>query len=127
MMTARGCGNVASYLLQCLFFFREYNALLYEEVISMKAAIVFDNKNILWQESNENNIMQIRTTVMHINELFKQRGYIYLNQIYEAFFVYWDTQRCNHCILYADNEIRFEINNIFEDKPELGYLIDIIW
>ena len=108
-------------------FFREYNALLYEEVISMKAAIVFDNKNILWQESNENNIMQIRTTVMHINELFKQRGYIYLNQIYEAFFVYWDTQRCNHCILYADNEIRFEINNIFEDKPELGYLIDIIW
>ena len=108
-------------------FFREYNALLYEEVISMKAAIVFDNKNILWQESNENNIMQIRTTMMHINELFKQRGYIYLNQIYEAFFVYWDTQRCNHCILYADNEIRFEINNIFEDKPELGYLIDIIW
>ena len=93
----------------------------------MKAAIVFDNKNILWQESNENNIMQIRTAMMHINELFKQRGYIYLNQIYEAFFVYWDTQRCNHCILYADNEIRFEINNIFEDKPELGYLIDIIW
>ena len=108
-------------------FFLEYNVLLYEEVISMKAAIVFDNKNILGQESNENNIMQIRTTMMHINDLLKQRGYIYLNQIYEAFFVYWDTKRCNHCILYADNEIRFEINNIFENKPELGYLIDIIW
>lgn len=93
----------------------------------MKAAIMFDNKNILWEESNEDNIMQIRTTMEHINDLLKLRGYIYLNYIYEAFFVHWDTQRCNHCILYNGNEIRFEINNIFENKPELGYLIDITW
>ena len=93
----------------------------------MKAAIMFDNKNILWEESNEGNIMQIRTTMEHLNDILERRGYIYLNQIYEEFFVRWDTQRCNHCILYNTNGIRFEINNIFEGKPELGYLIDITW
>lgn len=93
----------------------------------MKAAIVFDKTNILWVNSNEYNIMQIKCNMERINDILRRRGYIYLNQIYEYFEAHWDVQRCNHCILYNDNEIRFEIYNIFEDKPELGYLIDIIW
>ena len=91
----------------------------------MKDIIMFDESNILWG-SNEQNIMQMRRNMTHINDILRQRGYIYLNQIYECFETNWDTQRYNHCILYNGKEIRFEIN-IFDDKPELGYLIDIIW
>ena len=91
----------------------------------MKDIIMFDESNILWG-SNEQNIMQMRRNMTYINCILRQRGYIYLNQIYECFEANWDTQRYNHCISYNGKEIRFEIN-IFDDKPELGYLIDIIW
>lgn len=70
------------------------------------------------------NLMFLREVERHINSLFKRRGYMYLNTIYETLGVKWNTEWDNICRNYEEGaRIKFDIDCISDQEM----MIDIYW
>ena len=79
------------------------------------------NQNTSWyaSKSKEADRMYIRLQETYVNDLLKYRGYVYINQIYEALGVKWDTERENLCCKYnGGNHIDFNVQSV-EDGFEI--------
>ena len=66
------------------------------------------------------NLMFIKHWVHFLNEVFKTRGYIYVNRIYESFGVKWDPRWENQCYIYEGQPIDFEVCDVDD-----GFVITI--
>lgn len=56
------------------------------------------------------------------NALFKVRGYLYINDIYEDLGVKWNPEWENHCYIYNNSKIEFKIT---QDGDDGGFIVDI--
>ena len=56
---------------------------------------IFDTGNPSWVWSKEWNCIFIEKTMDRLGVTLRSKGYVYLNEIYEAFGVKWDPQRDN--------------------------------
>lgn len=72
------------------------------------ANITFDKQNTNWTNDQSYNHMFLLMEERYINDLIRSRGYVYLNQIYEALDTKWNPNDENPCIKRGDvNLIRF--------------------
>lgn len=88
----------------------------------MLRKFTFDHTNINWTTNRDYNYLFVRSKGNYINELLKVRGYVYLNEIHQAFGVKWDPEWVNPCITYDyDDEIpiTFDINEVCENTFEI--------
>lgn len=87
--------------------------------------IMFDEKIDTWENNRDYNFMLLRHVEQRVNDLVRNRGYIYLNQIYETLGVNWNPEHENPCII-ADNRDRivFVEFEVFS-KPNNSYLVII--
>lgn len=60
--------------------------------------IAFDENASAWTPNRECNIMFLKTSERHINEIAMRQGYVYLNQIFEQLGVQWNPDDENPCI-----------------------------
>ena len=60
--------------------------------------IYFDKTCGYWNNDNKLNEYYVNHTMDYMRELVKHRGYVYLNQIFEALGATWDTRMGNLCI-----------------------------
>lgn len=58
---------------------------------------IFDNECIEWEMNAEMNLATLVYTREYLLRLYSARGYMYLNQICEAFGCKWDPTRYNDC------------------------------
>ena len=88
----------------------------------MNCKILFNRSTSAYVTPEYNyNLMFIRHTELHLNNLLTHRGYVYLNEIYDAFGVKWDPKDENVCCIYENNNcIRFDTRSIDD-----GFEIDI--
>lgn len=82
--------------------------------------VLFDYTNPNWTNERDYCVIFLRQVEHHINKFLKRRGYLYLNQIYEALCVKWNPDDENPCIRYDEKQnksIKFEMvelpNNAF--------------
>lgn len=87
--------------------------------------VVFDTKNTNWTNDRSHSHMFLFMEERYINDMIRSRGYIYLNQIYEALDIEWNPEYENPCIKRGNaNLIRFIEFEIF-DQPDNSILIMI--
>ena len=60
--------------------------------------IYFDKNSIYWNNDNKMNEYFLNSQTDYIRDLIKNRGYIYLNQIYEILGIKWEPKYENRCI-----------------------------
>lgn len=91
----------------------------------MYKSITFDETNVNWSNSKEENLMFLKYSEMHIRDLLINRGYVYLNQICEYLGEGWDPDNYNTCFRY-DGYIKDLI--WFEIKPldDVNYIVHIM-
>ena len=65
--------------------------------------IKFDESAVNWCKDQETNHMYLIQQKHWFEDLFKHRGYIYLNQIYEALGVRWDSTKENVLWIYGQD------------------------
>lgn len=68
--------------------------------------VVFDSSNPAWEKKKECTYKFLRDTEKYFNTVFDIRGYIYLNDIYEALAIDWDIKNNNLCIA-KDNGVKY--------------------
>lgn len=69
--------------------------------------------------------MFLRAEEVYFNDLLIARGYVYLNQIYEALGVKWDPNNENPCCIYdLDDVIRIKFK---VRKVKNGFNLTITW
>ena len=73
-------------------------------------------------KSREYNRMLALNEIVHLNDLLKYRGYLYLNQIYENLMVKWDPKKENTC--WTTDEYS-TVNAELKDYGDHGILISI--
>lgn len=64
----------------------------------LMATVRFDKNSPMWAEDARYNVMRLSDIEKYINETIRHRGYIYLNQIYEALGVEWNPEYINRCV-----------------------------
>ena len=91
----------------------------------MYKSITFDERNVNWTNSKEENLMFLRYSEYHIRDLLSSRGYMYLNQICEFLGDGWDPDCYNHC--FRHNDLRKD-KIWFEFKPlgRVSYVVHIM-
>lgn len=62
--------------------------------------IVFDEKNEDFYNDFIANRMLVHSKIRYIKDLYKSRGYIYQNTIYELYGVEWNPYKANRCYIY---------------------------
>lgn len=75
----------------------------------MQRIIRFNEKNIYFERKPENNWQFLRRTSVYLKEKLRLRGYIYLNDIYEAFGAEWKPEWENECIVSTNGSTTFDI------------------
>ena len=71
--------------------------------------IIFDEKAIGWGSEDALNRLLIKHHITYLEEKCCCRGYLYLNEIYEALGIAWNPDDENVCFKYPiRNRIRFE-------------------
>lgn len=60
--------------------------------------IYFDKNSIYWNNDNKMNEYFLNSQTDYIRDLIKNRGYIYLNRIYEILGIKWESKYENRCI-----------------------------
>lgn len=60
--------------------------------------IYFDKNSIYWNNDNKINEYFLNSQTDYIRDLIKNRGYMYLNQIYEILGIKWEPKYENRCI-----------------------------
>ncbi len=83
--------------------------------------IIFDERNYAWVDHDARNLLFVQCRAHYIEDLFKVRGYIYLNQICEIFGIGWDPSDENVCYTILDNMPKFEFEHV-EDKKILIHI-----
>lgn len=78
--------------------------------------IIFDETSASWTKYTDCNSMFLRYQANYIEELFKHRGYMYLNQIYEHFGIGWNPRLVNVCYLLGSGPIKFEFEPVEDGK-----------
>lgn len=92
----------------------------------MKRKILFNQGSSAFVTPEHNyNLMFIRHQELHFNNLLTHRGYVYLNEIYNAFGVKWDPKDENLCCIY-DKDACIRLNSRFVEELN-GFEIDINW
>lgn len=69
--------------------------------------------------------MFLRAEEVYFNDLLIVRGYVYLNQIFEALGVKWDPNVENPCCIYNEDEdtrIKFKVREV-----ENGFNLTVTW
>lgn len=67
----------------------------------------------------------LRAQERYFNDLLVARGYVYLNQIFEALYVEWDPNKVNPCCIYDLDGvimIKFKVR-----KVKNGFNVTITW
>lgn len=91
----------------------------------MHLSFTFNSRtSAIADRSDEANLMIVRMTEEHINDLIKYRGYIYLNQIYEMFGVEWNPEWENLCLTRSEPGCRITV--AIARSNEDGYDLDIL-
>ena len=69
----------------------------------------FDENAVGWSKNHENNLVYLIHQKHYFEDLFKCRGYMYLNNIYESLGIKWDPTRENVLWIYGQDafSIRF--------------------
>lgn len=83
--------------------------------------IKFDKNATHWNRNEEINSYYLSAIKDYILDLFKIRGYIYLNQIYEHFGIRWNPKIENDLYLTENGLIKIE----FEPIGDGDFLIHI--
>lgn len=79
--------------------------------------VSFDEYNPNWVKSREYNILFLHCALDHINGIIKNRGYIYLNQIYETLGAKWNPDWDNPCVRHDEKLIvNFSSTVTFEER-----------
>ena len=83
--------------------------------------ITFDVNCVNWSPNGEYNRLYLNTQHQYFQELFMNRGYLYLNYIYEALGAKWNPDWGNTCYRIENGPLRMKI------KEGLGdvYFIEI--
>ena len=86
--------------------------------------LIFDSSSSAWINDRRVNIVFLRIQETHLNEILKHRGYIYLNEIYEALCIGWNPGDENVCIRNdsADRRIDF----VVDDEPNNSFSVHIL-
>ena len=83
--------------------------------------IKFDRDASSWIKNNyEANILYLRIQETYINDLFKARGYMYKNTIYEILGVKWNPKWKNRCRIYKGRAICFKPRKVTDEEIELN-------
>lgn len=69
--------------------------------------ITFDKKSRYWSEVPEVNSYYLMAQDTYLTDLFKNRGYIYLNEVYEILGVVWNPRKNNVCWIRGADEFIF--------------------
>lgn len=81
----------------------------------MSHKIIFNqNTSVNAEGDYEHDYMFLRYIGTHLIDLFKVRGYIYLNQIYEFCGVKWNPNDENKCWISDKSDLSFNVRNIDE-------------
>ena len=73
----------------------------------------FDSTCPSWAKNEECNRMFIKHLDNYLNIVLENRGYVYLNQIYESFGVGWDPKKKNPCFMKDEcNSLTFIVNEV---------------
>lgn len=86
---------------------------MYRIEFTQKTSAYFENDTIVC-------LATIKCWEYYINDLFKVRGYMYMNYIYETFGVEWNPRWENLCFIYDGRPIVFNTQN-----NDDGFVIDI--
>lgn len=90
----------------------------------LRAEILFDKSSFCWTKDLDYNMIFIKRNVAWANDKLKYRGYIYLNEIYEAFGVEWDPLKENQVLIHTGEEyIKFEVADLTGNRQ----IIQVIW
>lgn len=81
--------------------------------------ILFDEQCMGWDKNIDHNLMFLTTRADYIKEVLMQRGYIYLNQIYECLGAQWNPNLVNVCYRSTSGPIEFEFEPISDVKAIL--------
>lgn len=85
--------------------------------------IMFDESSFMYSNDKNFDVHFLVAQERYVNDLFKARGYIYLNQIYEMLGIKWNPKHRNKCFIYENGKsIYFDETytmNGFELKFEL--------
>lgn len=83
--------------------------------------IIFDVKSGNWSPNVEYNRFYLNTQRQYIQEIFMNRGYLYLNYIYEALGVKWNPDWDNVCYRIENGPLCMKIEEGYGDV----YFIEI--
>ena len=85
--------------------------------------ITFDRGCPGWIRNQEVNRHALDKALEYVNEILMARGYIYLNQIYEAIHAIWNPDIYNKCYKAEDGPLCVDIRE--HPKDESALLIDV--
>lgn len=78
--------------------------------------IIFDKTSLGWTKDADHNLRFLRLEAAYMEDKFKYRGYMYLNQIYECFGIGWNPSFGNDCYLSGSGPINFEFEPVEDGK-----------
>ncbi len=78
-----------------------------------KETFIFDSRSCNWTNDSECNMAFIKAVETYLNNLIHVRGYLYLNQIFEALGLPWDP-------LLMKNECYTFPNHIYVETEPIG-------
>jgi hypothetical protein len=68
--------------------------------------ITFDKNSPRWSVKPDMNLQYLMMQDNYLTDLFKRRGYIYLNEVYEAFGAVWNPLKNNVCWIKGADKFR---------------------
>lgn len=98
-------------------------------ILKNELTLVFDETNINWQRNADitKDINLNRTTieinVRYFNDMLKNRGYLYLNQIYEVLGFEWDPNKQNVCYIYETDITEIVLANVTEEGNGIKFTL----
>ena len=92
----------------------------------MHTRIVFDENSSSWEKMNfEFNKLYARSQLIFIRDIYKVRGYMYLNTIYEDFGLIWNPYDENTCWIYErDGELELSIQ--YDEQSCSQIIIEVL-
>lgn len=88
----------------------------------MVKSIKFDEQNYLWMNDYMFNKALIDSRITYIYEVLRNRGYIYLNTIYETFGAGWNPYDHNDCLMTGPDEVVISYKHTSDADFEINIL-----
>lgn len=87
----------------------------------MVKTIKFDEQNYLWMNDYMFNKALIDSRITYIYEVLRNRGYVYLNTIYETFGAGWNPHDDhNDCLMAGSNELVISYKHLNDADFEIN-------